>query len=117
MTLAKFLPCISLSFCAFAITPAAQAGALGETLRYTCDRGTAAYATFVGSDDDSSLVLTAEGQQVGLTQQIAASGAKYAPAEGVEGYAFWIKGDEALLYWQGKTEAEDLNLANCTVAK
>lgn len=96
---------------------AAEAGALGQTLGYTCDRGTTAYATFIGSEADSAIVLMAEGQQVGLMQQISASGAKYAPAEGVEGYAFWIKGDEALLYWQGKTEADDLNLANCSVTK
>lgn len=95
----------------------AWAGVVGETVHYTCDRGASVYATYVIAEDDSSVVLAVEGQQVALAQQISASGAKYGPPEGEPGYIWWTKGDEATLYAQGKTPDEDVSLASCMAVR
>lgn len=94
---------------ATAVTPAWSSDAL-MTVQYVCEREAVVTATYVNSADASFVVVSVEGQQVGLTQVQSASGAKYAQATDGQGYIWWTKGDEAFLAWGIAQSGEDETL-------
>lgn len=96
---------------------AAHAELTVNTAVYTCENGTDMAVSYVGNVVDSLAVLTHDGVQMGLAQQISASGAKFAPAPGEIGIVWWTKGDEASLYIQGKVVDQDVLITTCTVKK
>lgn len=69
------------------------------TLRYGCDRGVEVPATYVTAAGGSVAVISVEGRQITLIQEVAASGVRYGwPSDGAS-YVWWTKGDQATLYW------------------
>ncbi len=94
---------------------AAQADMDLVTQRYTCDRGVEIPVSYVRAEDSSVVVLTVEGRQIALYQDVASSGARYAwPSDGA-GYVWLTKGAEAMLFWkEGGTETLLLTCAEQT---
>lgn len=83
------------------------------TARYGCDRGVVVPATYVSAGEVGVAVITVEGQQITLMQEVSGSGARYGwPSDGAH-YIWWIKGDSATLFWS-EAGAEDI-LLNCNV--
>lgn len=98
-----------------ALLPAA---ALAEqqliTARYACERGVEVPVAYVTAGDASVAVLTVEGRQIALQQEVSASGARYGwPSDG-SNYVWWSKGDTAMLAWKdGATGTETPLLSDC----
>ena len=96
---------------------AAQAEIDLVTQRYTCERGVEIPVAYVRAEGSTVVVLTVEGRQIALYQDISASGTRYAwPSDGA-GYVWWTKGDGATLLWKdGAAGTETVLLSDCKVA-
>jgi membrane-bound inhibitor of C-type lysozyme len=81
---------------------------------YLCDRDVVVPVVYVNDTETSAAILVADGAQVLLYAEPAASGVRYAwPSDG-SGYVWWTKGDEATLYWRdGEAGSETAILGNC----
>ena len=84
------------------------------TQRYTCERGVEVPVAYVTAGTASVVVLTVEGRQIALQQEVAASGTRYGwPSDGSH-YVWWSKGDTATLLWKdGETGTETPLLSDC----
>jgi membrane-bound inhibitor of C-type lysozyme len=87
-----------------------------QSLRYQCDRGVQIPATYVTAPDAAIVVLFAEGSQITLHQEPAASGVRYGWPSGGSSYVWLTKGDTATLLWlDGTNQAETVVVAGCSV--
>ncbi len=84
------------------------------TARYLCERGVEVPVAYVNADGASVAVLTVEGRQIALQQEVSASGARYGwPSDG-SNYVWWSKGDSATLLWKdGAAGTETPLLSDC----
>lgn len=104
------------------VAPAATAG---QSVAYKCDGAgdlqiTAVYGTNAEGKPDVSLFI--RGQEFALAETQAASGARYASADGLEdgmGLIWWTKGDEAMLQQAPSASVTDpaagQTIRTCTV--
>jgi membrane-bound inhibitor of C-type lysozyme len=85
------------------------------TVRYLCERGVEIPATYVNADGmESVAVIHVEGEQITLSLEPSASGARYGWPSGGSNYVWWTKGDAATLYWRdGETTIEETIYAEC----
>ncbi len=96
---------------------AAPASAEVITVRYLCERGVEVPVTYVNADGmESVAVLTVEGGQITLIQEVSASGARYGWPSGGSHYIWWSKGDAATLLWRdGETTVEEPVYTECAL--
>ncbi len=81
------------------------------TTQYVCDRDVLVPASYIDAVDRSYAVIYVEGRQITLTNQPAASGARFGSAVDGASYVWWTKGDEATLFW--KADGEETALLSC----
>jgi len=94
-----------------------QAEMAVQAIRYTCDRGVEVpVVTVIGEADDGIAVLTADGRQIQLYLEPAASGARYGwPSDG-SNHVWWTKGTDATLLWKDGEAKTETPILACTEA-
>lgn len=84
-----------------------------QTSRYLCDRGVELPAAYVSDASSGIVTLTAEGRQISLYQQEAASGVRYGwPSDG-SNYVWLTKGTLATLLWRDGATKTEITLLSC----
>jgi membrane-bound inhibitor of C-type lysozyme len=109
----------ALSLALLAGLPSAVTAAELEivTATYHCERGVAVPVAYINTDGPGAVVLTVEGRQIALAQQISASGARFAWPSGGSGYVWWSRGDSATLYWHDGETGEEVALYTACEAR
>lgn len=81
---------------------------------YLCERDVQVPVVYITAPDVQAVVLTADGFQITLYAEPAASGARYGWPSGGSSYVWWTKGDEGTLLWRdGAAGTETPVLTDC----
>jgi membrane-bound inhibitor of C-type lysozyme len=86
-----------------AVTPAAVAAT-----EYTCADGAKISAVYAQAEP-SQAIVTVDGKTATLTQEVAASGVRYADKSSASKFVWWTKGDQGTLYVKKAGDEEILH--------